>query len=202
MENLCASIKHLPPDQDALDSIYNQFRALVDSQLLHKPICCDSKKHSHKPWWGPELSQLRKGVTRGQATWKTDKPSPGTPLGVTRGQATWKTDKPSPGTPLRVTRGQATWRADKPFPGTPLGVTRGQATWRTDKPMTCLSFHHQVFCFWDPAITLSHFNPPATLPFIPTYTTQYNCIPPKFGILIAREFPVLSLSYTPYTLVS
>ena len=34
MENLCASIKHLPSDQAPLDSIYDQFCALVDSQLL------------------------------------------------------------------------------------------------------------------------------------------------------------------------
>ena len=51
MENLSPFLKHLPPNQLTLDSVYDQFCARVDSQLLHKPICCSSKKHSHKPWW-------------------------------------------------------------------------------------------------------------------------------------------------------
>ena len=73
MENLCASIKHLPSDQAALDSIYDQFCALVDSQLLHKPTRSDSKRHSHKPWWGPELSQLRKDLRKRFHSWSRDR---------------------------------------------------------------------------------------------------------------------------------
>ena len=52
MESLCASIKHLPSNQAALDSIYDQFCALVDSQLLRKPTHSDSKRHPHKPLVG------------------------------------------------------------------------------------------------------------------------------------------------------
>ena len=73
LENLCDSVKHLPPNQFALDSVYNQFCILVDSQLLHKPAHHGPKKHSHKPWWGPELSQLRKDLRKAFHSWSSDR---------------------------------------------------------------------------------------------------------------------------------
>ena len=73
MQTLCASIKHLPPEQAASDSVYGQFCTLVDSQLQHKPIRSSPKKHSHKPWWDPELSLLRKQLRKAFHSWSKDR---------------------------------------------------------------------------------------------------------------------------------